>query len=68
MAHQGRRDDERASERVAVPEAAVSFVALLDAEEESSAQAARFVLHAAERSFHDHTCDGRPRRNGALRR
>jgi hypothetical protein len=68
MAHQGRRDDERASAPAALPEAGVSFVALLDAEEESTAQAASFVLHAAERSFHDHTCDGRPRRNGALRR
>jgi hypothetical protein len=68
MAHQGRRDDERASERAAEPEAAVSFVALLDAEAESSAQAARFVLHAAERTFHDHTCEGRPRKNGAHRR
>jgi hypothetical protein len=67
MAHQGRRDDDGASGRAAQPEAAVSFVALLDAEEESSAQAARFVLHAAERSFHDHTCDGRARRNAARR-
>jgi hypothetical protein len=65
MAHQGRGDDERGSEPRAEP---VSFVALLDAEEESSAQAARFVLHAAEKSFHDHTCDGRPRKNAALRR
>jgi hypothetical protein len=68
MAHQGRRDDERAGERATEPDAGVSFVALLDAEEESSVQAASFVLHAAERSFHDHTCDGRARKNSTLRR
>ena len=67
MTHQGRRDGDGQSERAAEPEAAVSFVALLDAEQESSAQAARFVLHAAERTFHDHTCDGRPRKNAARR-
>ncbi|MCU1276732.1 MAG: hypothetical protein JWM53_278 [bacterium] len=68
MAHQGRRDGDSVGGGAAVEEVAVSFVALLDAEEESSAQAARFVLHAAERTFHDHTCEGRPRKNGALRR
>jgi hypothetical protein len=62
MAHQGRRDEEQESQHPMTLAEAVSFVALLDAEEESSAQAASFTLHAAERSFHDHTCEGRPRR------